>query len=220
MRTCGKDTAVLIDGGFLRNAFKNKFSIDSGHGNHKEAHISVAQVIKNVSLICPEDRLFRIYYYDATPFDGKKTNPLSNKEIDFKNSTTYSNIVVFQNGLARSKKVAFRKGHLAFRGWKIKNLKDFRDKIDKNIKISEKDLAPALEQKMVDIKIGLDIAWLSMKRIVDRIIIVTSDSDFIPVMKFARKEGMEVILCSIDKEFKKELLEHVDEFMELNLIEQ
>jgi len=31
-------------------------------------------------------------------------------------------------------------------------------------------------------KIGLDAAWLASKRIVDRIILVTADSDFIPAM--------------------------------------
>ena len=32
-------------------------------------------------------------------------------------------------------------------------------------------------------KMGLDIAWLASKRIADRIILVTADSDFVPAMK-------------------------------------
>ena len=51
-----------------------------------------------------------------------------------------------------------------------------------------------MTQKGVDIRIGLDIAWISLKRVVDVIVLVTGDSDFVPVMKFARKEGLKVIL--------------------------
>jgi len=56
------------------------------------------------------------------------------------------------------------------------------------------DLCPDLKQKRADIKIGLDVAWLASKRLVDRIALVTGDTDFVPVMKFARREGVQVIL--------------------------
>lgn len=48
--------------------------------------------------------------------------------------------------------------------------------------------------KRVDMKIGLDVAWLASKGIVDRIILVTADTDFVPAMKFARREGVQVLL--------------------------
>src|SRR6202142_516777 len=35
-------------------------------------------------------------------------------------------------------------------------------------------------KKGVDMRIGLDIAWLSLKRIVDSVVLVTGDSDFCP----------------------------------------
>ena len=53
----------------------------------------------------------------------------------------------------------------------------------KNIDLHEYDITPNFEQKAVDIKIGLDIAWLSSKRIVDALALVTGDTDFIPAMK-------------------------------------
>lgn len=49
-------------------------------------------------------------------------------------------------------------------------------------------------QKGVDIRTGLDIARIAVKRIVDIIVLVTGDSDFVPVMKFARTEGIKVYL--------------------------
>ena len=61
-------------------------------------------------------------------------------------------------------------------------------------------------------KIGLDVAWLSSKRIVDRIILVTADSDFVPAMKFARREGVQVVLVTMGHTLvKRELKVHADE---------
>lgn len=61
-------------------------------------------------------------------------------------------------------------------------------------------------------KIGLDVAWLASKSIIERIILVTADSDFVPAMKFARREGVQVILITLGHlSVKTELKEHADE---------
>jgi uncharacterized protein (TIGR00288 family) len=58
------------------------------------------------------------------------------------------------------------------------------------------DFEPVLTQKQVDIKIGLDVAKLSITKRVERILLATSDADFIPVIDFARSHGIEVVLLS------------------------
>lgn len=74
------------------------------------------------------------------------------------------------------------------------------------------DFIPDLKQKRVDMKIGLDVAWLASKGIVERIVLVTSDSDFVPAMKFARREGVQVVLITMGhKQVKQDLLVHADE---------
>lgn len=97
-------------------------------------------------------------------------------------------------------------------------LGDNQKKPLENAPITADDFEPDFTQKEVDIKIGLDVAWLSSKRIVDKIILVTGDTDFIPAMKFARKEGVQVVMISImnnnmkDSDYlKSELKEHTDE---------
>jgi len=61
-------------------------------------------------------------------------------------------------------------------------------------------------------KIGLDVAWLASKSIVERLILVTGDSDFVPAMKFARREGVQVILVTMGhSQIKQELKVHADE---------
>ena len=50
------------------------------------------------------------------------------------------------------------------------------------------------EQKGVDLRISLDIARLSLRSLVDAVVVVTGDSDLIPAFKFARREGIRVYL--------------------------
>lgn len=60
-------------------------------------------------------------------------------------------------------------------------------------------------------KIGLDVAWLSSKGIVERIILVIADRDFIPAMEFVRREGVQVVLVTMGHALvKRELKVHAD----------
>jgi uncharacterized LabA/DUF88 family protein len=76
--------------------------------------------------------------------------------------------------------------------------------------LSEDDIELPLRQKGVDMRIGLDIASMTLKRQVDTIVLVTGDSDFIPAAKIARREGVEFILDPMWQSVSEELLEHVD----------
>ncbi|MFL5540716.1 MAG: NYN domain-containing protein [Longimicrobiaceae bacterium] len=61
-------------------------------------------------------------------------------------------------------------------------------------------------------KIGLDVAWRASKGIVDRIVLVTGDSDFVPALKFARREGVQVVLVTMgETKVKHDLLVHADQ---------
>lgn len=60
--------------------------------------------------------------------------------------------------------------------------------------LTENDLSYDVSQKGADIKFGIDIASLAYKRLVDRIVLITGDSDFVPAAKLARREGLDVVL--------------------------
>jgi uncharacterized LabA/DUF88 family protein len=47
-------------------------------------------------------------------------------------------------------------------------------------------------------KIGLDIASMSYKKQVNKIILISGESDFVPAAKLARREGIEFILDSMN----------------------
>jgi len=54
------------------------------------------------------------------------------------------------------------------------------------------------------------VSWLASKRIVDKIVLITGDSDFVPAMKFARREGLMVYLVHFCHGIKAVLKEHCD----------
>ena len=76
--------------------------------------------------------------------------------------------------------------------------------------LSESDIILNIDQKGVDMKIGLDIASLSYKQQVDQIILISGDSDFVSASKLARREGIDFILDPLGATIKPELFEHID----------
>ena len=83
------------------------------------------------------------------------------------------------------------------------------------MRITPEDLEPNLNQKGVDMRVGLDIAALALKHIVDVVVLVTGDTDFIPAMKFARREGLQLYLVTLDRKIHSALLEHSDLLIDL-----
>ena len=67
-----------------------------------------------------------------------------------------------------------------------------------------------VKQKGVDMRIGMDIASLALKRLVDQIVLFAGDADFVPVAKLARREGIDFILDPMHRSVPETLLEHID----------
>lgn len=89
----------------------------------------------------------------------------------------------------------------------------FRKVINGTIKLEEltdKDFALSVSQKGVDMRIGVDISALAFKKQVDRIILISGDSDFVPAAKQARREGIDFILDPMRSPIKDDLYEHID----------
>ncbi len=81
-------------------------------------------------------------------------------------------------------------------------------------KIEPKDFVPDIKQKGVDLRIGLDIARLSLSHLVDVIVVVTGDSDMVPAFKFARREGLRIYLDHLEHGVRRELKAHADIILE------
>ena len=203
--------AVLVDGAFISKCLKRLLK----HGEYPQ----VSHYI-NISKACVKqdsEELFRIYFYDALPFEGTRIKPLINAEINFKNQYSTYRTELLRN-LAESDLVAMRKGIVTFGGWTLTE-SAFKMLIEKlPASLRHEDIIPVFHQKCVDMKIGLDVAWLSSKRIVDGIILIANDQDFIPAMKHARREGVKVVIMEwLAARYKAlpALREHADEIRPL-----
>jgi uncharacterized LabA/DUF88 family protein len=199
-----KKTAVLLDLGFVLH----KLYVSLGK---RQATATEVREFAERCINAAEEELFRIYCYHCTPYGEVQTHPLTKQRIDFAATPIFAGMNTLIRDLSLKDNVAFRAGELSFDGWIIK--KRAAEDITKTGRaLQGDDFAPDLKQKRVDMKIGLDVAWLASKGIVDRIILVTADSDFVPAMKFARREGVQVILVTMGhRQVKHDLLIHADE---------
>ncbi len=57
---------------------------------------------------------------------------------------------------------------------------------------------PKFKQKGVDMRIGLDIASITAKKLCSKIVLISGDTDIVPAMKIARKAGVHVYWYSMD----------------------
>lgn len=200
--------AVLIDGGFARYALKP---------TKKSPPISDAEVsqlveaIRNLSCL-QKMRLHRVYWYDAKPLAGIVIGPSG--PIDFSSSTMSKTSASQHANISKMPYMAMRFGELQHRGWRLRDVAAKRAvraaAKGEAIKIQNSDLQPNVQQKGVDMRIGLDMATLALKRQVSAIVLVTGDSDLIPAMKLARREGLQVVLVHLGLGIKEPMQDHSD----------
>src|SRR5690606_22200865 len=136
---------------------------------------------------------YRIFYYDCLPLEKRVHHPISNRCVVFeKNPEALFRKEIIEH-LKEKRKLALRLGELKDTGkWFIK-AHHTKSLISGEMKISdltEDDLFYEMRQKSIDMKIGVDIASLALKRFVDKIVLISGDSDFVPAAKLARREGI------------------------------
>jgi uncharacterized LabA/DUF88 family protein len=208
-----KRTAILVDGGFYRRKAQNLWGKKDAPARAEELFGYCLKHIHNNEDGEPRD-LYRILYYDCPPMKGKTTHPLTGAEINWATSKGAVWTNTFFSELLKRRKVAVRRGELAEAQAHF-SLKDtiFAEVISgqKDIKdLTEEDFYLDVKQKGVDMRIGLDVASMAYNKLVDQIILIAGDSDFVPVAKLARKSGIDVLLDPMKSHVKESLLEHVD----------
>lgn len=196
--------AILIDGGFATKAISSRL-----RARAEASHITAeCDRIKSHPALSSFD-LLRVYYYDAPPASKKLTHPITRKELDLSKSDIHRDGVKLLQELELSQDFAVRRGETVARGWKIGS-KAQEDMFKKPRPVAEQDIVPNIQQKGVDLRIGLDIALLSLRQLVQTIVVVTGDSDLIPAFKLARREGLRVYLEHMGMPVRPELKVHAD----------
>jgi uncharacterized LabA/DUF88 family protein len=195
----------VIDGWFMR---KRIYKLKTFYYNGKNIRRYC------LSLLKPDQVVYRIFYYDTEPLSQKGHNPITKKMIDF----SITPVAVTQNKLLDSIRstpnFALRLGRTlwADNAWMLKDgiLGSLLEKKCTIDDLMEGDVIPLIRQKAVDMKMGLDIASIATKRLADTLIIITGDADVVPALKLARKEGMQVGIDPLYNFIDPELREHVD----------
>ena len=184
-------TAIFLDGGYLRSLTRQ-----AGHRydpNYIEA-VALASLTKDETLI-------RVLYYDCPPFQGNPKLPISRQPANFHGSDEWLKT------LSAKPQFAVRLGVLKFRGFVLRNQR--RSVIP--TALTDADFKPRFEQKGVDMRLGLDIANYAANRSLDRIILITGDTDCLPAMKLARTAGLQVVVVQFrNRKLAAELLWHSD----------
>ncbi|MCR9128732.1 MAG: NYN domain-containing protein [Alphaproteobacteria bacterium] len=181
--------AILMDGGFTRVMGRA-----AGYQYNPDFIVALA----DCAVETPEV-LHRVLYYDCAPYNGTLPLPVSGVEKEFNASGQWL------DELARRNLFAVRRGVLKFRGF-----------VPKKIPVSPRalsdgDFKPSFEQKGVDMRIGLDMAVLAANRSVDRIILISNDTDCVPAMKHVRKAGLQLVLGKLANQTPPhELVVHAD----------
>lgn len=204
-------TAILVDGGFYRKRAYKLFGDKSPEDRAKELEDYCKLHLHNPDA---ETYLYRIFYYDCPASDKIVFHPLTKASIDLKKSPLYKWSTEFLQNLKQKRKFAVRLGRLSDNDVQYSLYPEtMRELLDGNINVS--DLTEAsfelnMKQKSVDMKLGLDISTMALKKQVDQIILIAGDSDFVPAAKLARREGVDFILDSMGAHINDDLMEHID----------
>ena len=248
--------AVLIDGGFFLKRLPKV--VDRRFCDSPEAVARSARILcrRHVQRLIGEawdvkeesrwlDHVYRLFYYDASPYEGVSHHPISNCRIDFGASRQAAFRRDLFDALRRERKFALRLGTVTKESdWRISpkltkrllKTREFlpiledrlRQPVPKSGQLPDNQLAElekvvtawrdvgqgdvtlGLRQKGVDMRLGLDIASMSLKDQIDTAILVSGDSDFVPAAKLARREGVEFILDPMWQAVSPKLSEHID----------
>lgn len=204
-------TAILVDGGFYRRRAYAAFGDKTPAERANELY---SYCKKHLNTHGEDNELYRIFYYDCPPMATQIYHPLTQKTVNFAKSSTYTWATEFFDELKKKRKMALRMGELSEQQAHYV-LKD--NVLNKLIRgdisiadLQEKDFMFDVDQKGVDMRIGLDIASLSYKKQVDQIVLISGDSDFVSAAKLARREGIDFVLDALHTNIKPNLFEHID----------
>jgi uncharacterized LabA/DUF88 family protein len=204
--------AILVDGSYFLKRHRLCYKNAPGYNP-----LDPLKVTEDLYRMCKDhlgrDYLYRILFYDCPPFAARGHHPISKKSIDFSKTPEFAFRTQLLKELKKRRKTALRLGEIhSDWEWKLRHesLKDLIKGTRTVADLTEADVVLLMRQKGVDMKIGVDIAALAYKRLVDKIILVAGDSDFVPAAKIARREGIDFVLDPMWNRIHDTLFEHID----------
>ena len=206
-----RKTAILVDGGYYR---KRATALWGRKNPSERANELFHYCLLHISEPDEPRDLYRIFYYDCPGLTRQITHPLTGRVTDFSTGTGTQWTKEFFDNLATKRKVAIRRGELAENQaeyvLKAASLNALLRGSKTVQELTEGDFRLDVKQKGVDMRIGLDATSIAMGKLADQIVLIAGDSDFLPVAKIARRNGIDFILDPMKQIPKANLQEHVD----------
>jgi uncharacterized LabA/DUF88 family protein len=222
-------TAILIDGGLFFKRVGWKFpNLDP----HRPDDIALAvTTLANYHLAfrigpkalfdsLPQSKLppietselYRIFFYDCPPLSKKMHLPVSKTAVDLSKTATAVFRLAAHEQLRQARKVALRLGRLNDKvGWRLTDEAQTRLLHGQTgFDASDTDFELDVVQKGVDMRLGMDVASLAYKKQVNQIVLVAADADFVPAVKLARREGIDIVIDPMGAKPAADLIEHSD----------
>ena len=212
--------AILIDGGYLLKRIRSvRRDIDASNPEHVAR--AIGQLVNNhleyqnrtIGAQNHFSLLYRIFYYDAKPYTKLGHQPISRRAINYAKTPEATFRLKLFELLRKRPNFAVRLGEVRReRAWILKEQpqKDLLANRRQMADLTDDDFSPEFRQKAVDMRLGIDIASITLKKQAEMIILVAGDSDFVPAAKLARREGIRVILDPMWRNVDKQLFEHID----------
>ena len=216
------NAAILIDGGYLLKRLPfvrpdvdatDPDAVAQSVNQLVRGHLKRLNDIHQVSN--PLQLLYRTFYYDARPYEMKTHTPIGKRPIDDARTRQALFRKRFFQVLRSYPNLAVRLGEVRKdrnRSWilKAEPQKRLLNGLISIGDLADGDFAPALRQKGVDMRIGLDIASMTLKRQAEVIVLVSGDADFVSAAKLARTEGVQFVLDPLWQDVSPDLLKHID----------
>lgn len=208
-----ENVAILVDGAFFIKRVRRIFGpMEPEQLADTLIYYARRHLLRDHGHGC--DHLYRIFFYDCPPLQSKVFHPFLQKQIDMSKSERSIWRLSLHEALRHRRKTALRLGKVddVKVSWNIAY-----DKVKKLCShsitwddLTENDFSMNVKQKDVDMRIGIDITSLALKKQVTKIILISGDSDFVPAAKFARREGIDFVLDPMWAVIKGDLHEHID----------
>lgn len=201
--------AVLVDGGFYLKRAKRLRGEKSPQERANEMDKYCREHVRHEGA-----ELYRIFYYDCDPVGKKAFHPFLGRTVDLRKRDQFRWKTEFFACLAKKRKLAIRKGQELEGSCEYVLKRDVSSALVRGKRelssLSEDDFVLDVQQKGVDIRIGLDLALIAHRGFADQVVVITGDSDFVPAAKYARRNGLDFILDPMWHDIRPELSTHVD----------
>ena len=213
-------TAILIDLGFFIKRTRRLWLTSAQSTTPQDQAFAIASLLQrhikgHLTYKKESTQLYRTFIYDAPPLSKKMHHPKTGQAIDFSKSDAYILRTTLHQMIRQQPMTALRLGVLneSEAVWTLKDKQRYKRYLKGELAydaIDTDEFIIDVKQKQVDMKIGMDITWLALKKLVQRIVLISGDSDFVPVAKLARQEGITFILDPMRQSIRPDLSEHID----------